>query len=50
LSDLCPVGNMTFNYVVKAKQDGDYSVVIKFAIDESYIADEIRSLCNFGGS
>lgn len=44
LSTISPVDNMSFNYVMKAMQNKNSPVVVKIAPDETFIADEIKTL------
>lgn len=49
LTDIVPVGNMSWNYVAKAHCEVHGPVCIKVSIDENLIADEIKALEYFNG-
>lgn len=50
LSNLTPVGNMTFNYVATATSNTNQAVVLKIGYDRKSIADEMRALRYFNGN
>lgn len=49
LSDLSPVENMTYNYVMKGIQNNKTPVVLKIAPFESFIQSEVEALKAFNG-
>ena len=44
LTEIVPVGNMSWNYVAKASSKPHSSVCLKISIDENLIADEMNSV------
>ena len=49
LTEIVPVGNMSWNYVAKASSKPHSSVCLKISIDGNLIADEIKALEHFNG-
>jgi len=49
LSDIKPTDNMSHNYVAKAIQKGNKSVVLKIGCNQHLIEDEYRALTHFNG-
>ncbi|MCP5369385.1 MAG: aminoglycoside phosphotransferase [Rickettsiaceae bacterium] len=49
LTDIVPVENMSWNYVVKAHSKKHGPVCIKVSVDENLISDEIKALEYFNG-
>lgn len=50
LSDVRPVGNMSYNYVATAKRHHNTPVVLKITCDKALIEDEYRALKQFNGA
>ncbi len=49
ITEIKPVNNMTFNYVIKAIQNNQDPVVVKISCDEQLIIGETKSLEHFHG-
>lgn len=50
LTNIIPVDNMTYNYVVKATTHENQRVVLKISCDEKSIIDEEQALHYFAGN